>query len=362
MTGTWTSSEDEDFGSLGDNKVIVIAGTSGTPVQFDDFVTADRAGEAVLLAATAGLSPTLALTYALRPVDVIALLISFIVASKTTETDHIFITGTDWRGAAQTENIDVSAGNGTYVSTKYFATISNIDCSDNSSGGGTQWADGTVRVTQPQWGFIWDHSDGDADRKQFRISATTWDIGDGSTTTWFIETDCQVVFDSECTPITTVGSTTNFGVKIKATVAKQGCHILSIDDANISATRTLNGTLNLYDTIWAQVGGSTRTSMHKYSLAGTHELIQGTINHGNKTSFSENLTVNGLTLLNSGNGYNFAGAGALANTTFYSDARLIQTNNVTVIASLTKVIYPALLKVNLCGENVVVSTEPPFST
>ena len=58
MAGTWTCSEDEDFGSLGDNKVIVTGGTSGTPAQFSDFVTADRAGEAVLLAATAGLSPS----------------------------------------------------------------------------------------------------------------------------------------------------------------------------------------------------------------------------------------------------------------------------------------------------------------
>ncbi len=95
MPGTWTCSEDEDFGSLGDNKVIVISGTSGSPATFADFVTADRAGEAVLLAATAGLSPTLALTYAIRPVEDLALLISCIVASKTTETDYIFITGSD---------------------------------------------------------------------------------------------------------------------------------------------------------------------------------------------------------------------------------------------------------------------------
>ncbi|KKK60149.1 hypothetical protein LCGC14_3027260, partial [marine sediment metagenome] len=140
MAGTWTCSEDEDFGSLGSNDVLVTGGTSGTPADFASFVTADRAGEAVLLAATAGLSPTLALTYAIRPVEDLALLISFIVASKTAEADFIFITGTDFAGNAQTESLDVTAGNGTYVSTKYFATISNIDCSDNSAGGGVQWA------------------------------------------------------------------------------------------------------------------------------------------------------------------------------------------------------------------------------
>ena len=191
MAGTFTCSEDEDFGSLGDNKVIVTGGTSGTPADFASFVTADRAGEAVLLAATAGLSPTLALTYALRPVDVIALLISFIVASKTTETDYIFVTGTDWRGAAQTESLDVSAGNGTYVTTKYFATITNIDCSDNSAGGGTQWADGTVRATQPQWGLIWDYGN-----SQYRVDSIWIDFGDASTSGYFNSQQEQVVFSA----------------------------------------------------------------------------------------------------------------------------------------------------------------------
>ena len=82
------------------NTVVVTDGTSGTPATFADFVTADRAGTAVLLVATAGLSPTLPLDYQIRPVENIALLITFNVASKTTETDYIYITGTDWRDAA----------------------------------------------------------------------------------------------------------------------------------------------------------------------------------------------------------------------------------------------------------------------
>ncbi len=207
MTGTWTCSEDEDFGSLGDNKVIVTGGTSGTPADFASFVTADRAGEAVLLAATAGLSPTLALTYAVRPVEICALLISFIVASKTAEADFIFITGTDWRGAAQTESLDVTAGNGTYVSTKYFATISNIDCSDNSAGGGTQWADGTVRATQPQWGFIWDYGLG-----QYRIDSTQIDFGDNSTSGHFTSTREQVAFNTSSVFFVRTNQTLQLGV------------------------------------------------------------------------------------------------------------------------------------------------------
>lgn len=206
MPGTFTCSEDEDFGSLGDNKVIVTGGTSGTPATFADFVTADRAGEAVLLAATAGLSPTLALTFALRPVENLALLISFIVASKTAEADFIFITGTDFAGNAQTESLDVTAGNGTYVSTKYFATISNIDCSDNSGGGGTQWADGTVRVTQPQWGFIWDYGE-----LQYQIDSNDLDFGNSSTSTYFTSAREKVTFSDGTLWKTTSSATLQLG-------------------------------------------------------------------------------------------------------------------------------------------------------
>ena len=120
------------------NTVVVTGGTSGTPATFADFVTADRAGTAFLLPVGPPASPVLALDYQIRPVEDMALLITFTVAAKTAQADYIFITGTDWRDAAQTEAIDVTAGNGTYVSTKYFRTITNIDCSDNAAGGGTQ--------------------------------------------------------------------------------------------------------------------------------------------------------------------------------------------------------------------------------
>jgi hypothetical protein len=162
------------------NTAVVTGGTSGTPATFATFVTADRAGSVTLLAAWAPNSNTKALTYQITPVELLALLISFVVASKTTETDYIFVTGTDAWGAAQTEAINVSAGNGTYVSTKRFRTITNIDCSDSATGGGTVWADGTVAVTQPQWGVIWDL--GNSTYKTDCVIK----IGNGSTSTYFI--------------------------------------------------------------------------------------------------------------------------------------------------------------------------------
>ena len=178
MAGTWTCTDDEDFGGLTWNRVQVTGGTSGTPTTPADFVTADAAGEAVLLAAVS-CAKGMSLTYQIRPTMAIALTISFIIAAKTAHTDYVFITGTDWDDQAQTESIDISAGNETYTTTKKFRTITQIDIEDVGDGNGTAAADGTVRVTQPQWGRIWDYGNG-----FYKITAKLM-IGDGSASTYF---------------------------------------------------------------------------------------------------------------------------------------------------------------------------------
>lgn len=172
MAGTWTCTEDEDHGSLGDDIVRVTGGTSGTPADFPSFVTADRAGEAVLLAATS-CTTNMTLTYQIRPVEDLALQISFILSGTSAGAgDTLDITGTDWAGNAQgPETIDVSGGDGTYNGANTWRTITDIDC--------TGWADGTLRVTQPQWGFIWDYGGG-----QYHVDANL-QIGDSSTSTYF---------------------------------------------------------------------------------------------------------------------------------------------------------------------------------
>lgn len=178
MPGTWTY-------TAGTNTVQVTGGTSGAPATLADFVTADRAGTGTsLLAATAGAANN-TLTNAVRPVEKVAIIVKCIVASKTTETDYIFITGTDCAGNAQTESIDVSAGNGTYTTTKYWASISNLDCSDSSTGGGTVWADGTIAVTQDIWGVIWDHGN-----STYTVDSI-WSIGNGSSSTYVTSTNEQ---------------------------------------------------------------------------------------------------------------------------------------------------------------------------
>ena len=173
MAGTFSYTEST-------NIIVVTGGTSGAPATFNDMYTADQAGTGtVLLAAIAG-SATNTLTYAIRPTHDKALVVKCIVAGKTTEADYIFITGTDAWGTAQTESIDVSAGNASYTSTKKFATITNIDCSDNSAGEGTVWEDGTISVTQDIWGVVWET----VTDAQYKIDCNI-EIGDGSTSTYF---------------------------------------------------------------------------------------------------------------------------------------------------------------------------------
>jgi len=170
------------------NIASVIAGTSGSPADYPSFVTADRAGTGTFLKVASAPSKTYTLTYPVRPVEFRAIVTKFVVAAKTAHTDYLFITGTDAWDAAQTESIDVSAGNGTYTSTKRWRTISNISCSDAADGTGTLWADGTLAVTQDIWGVIWDK--GGSQYQQDCIL----NIGDGSTYTYFKDTLKHISF------------------------------------------------------------------------------------------------------------------------------------------------------------------------
>ena len=174
------------------SKIVTCNGTSGSPKTFADMCDADLAGTLELLAAWEPDSGTKALGTQLQPADSKGLLIDFVVAAKSAETDYIFITGTDIDGNAQTEALDVSAGNDTYTTTKWFATITNIDCSDNSAGGGTVWADGTVQVVQNRWGVVWEI----AEDGQYRIDCNI-EFGDETTSTHFVSKNEMVYFEDD---------------------------------------------------------------------------------------------------------------------------------------------------------------------
>lgn len=157
----------------------VTGGTSGAPADFASLFAWDRATPLTLLAPVTPTSNTLALTYQIQPAQLLALLITFYVASKTAQTDYIYITGFDAWGVAQVESINVSAGNGTYVSTLRWGSITNLDCSDSPTGGGNVWADGTLQVDQPITGVTYAWND------QYGVVATNFYIGDGTTSTYF---------------------------------------------------------------------------------------------------------------------------------------------------------------------------------
>jgi hypothetical protein len=205
------------------NTVTVTGGTSGSPADFASFVAADRGGAGtLLLAAWSPNSNTKALTYQVRPVELLALLITFTVAGKTAETDYILITGTDAWGNAQTEPINVSAGNGTYITTKHFRTITNIDCSDNAAGGGAVWANGTVAVTQPIWGVIWDKSS-----NQYQLDCK-FNVGDGSINTYFTDTGKQITIKN--------GVVTGLNQAVISVKAGAVAYLCTVNDVATKAT------------------------------------------------------------------------------------------------------------------------------
>lgn len=155
------------------NTVVVTGGTAGTPATFADFVIADRLGSYVIMDAIAT-AMNLTLDRLIRPTEFRALKITFMLAGTNAGAgDTVDITGTDAWGNAQTESINVAAGNGAYASAKYWRTITDIDCTGFADGVGT------INAYQTQWGVIWDYGNG-----QYQIDAYFY-VGDESTSTYF---------------------------------------------------------------------------------------------------------------------------------------------------------------------------------
>ena len=199
------------------NIVVVTGGTSGTPATFADFVTADRAGTATLLVSVAGES-AMTLTYPIRPVEDLALQISFVVTSKS-EDGNIYVTGTDWKGDAQTENITANSDD-TYVSVGYYATITQIDCTVAVDGAGDDWGvggAGDIQVTQPQWGVIWDKG-----LRQYQLDCY-FNIGNGSDTTYFAAEYQHIVYKKGFYTYVTNSAELRSGVKLSANGVEHGC-------------------------------------------------------------------------------------------------------------------------------------------
>lgn len=129
-----------DGTTVGQTGHLVAAGTGATAIKNND----SAAGTVTLLTPTT-CRGGMTLGAQINPDPDTELAITFILAgtSGITGGDALDIAGTDANDAEMTESIDVSAGNGSYVSTELFKTITNIDCAG--------WANGTLTVTQRRW-------------------------------------------------------------------------------------------------------------------------------------------------------------------------------------------------------------------
>ena len=231
----------------GTNTVIVTGGTSGSPADFASCVAADRSGTLTLKAATA---PALgiALTTQIRPCEKLALPITFVLSGTNAGSgDTIDITGTDAWGDAQTESILVGAGNGAYVSSKHWRTITSFSCIGFNDGVGT------VTVTQPQWGVIWNRGNG-----QYQIDCLII-FGDGSTSTYFGDAGKQISFKPNLGDYgnyyitVTANATLRLGTLLNATTfaTENGCNILASESSwykSLIYSNAATATILLYST------------------------------------------------------------------------------------------------------------------
>ena len=164
-----------------------------------------------------------------------------ILLTRPATNNTLDITGTDWDGNAQSESIDVSGGDDTYNGAYKWRTITDIDCNG--------WPDGTLKVTQPQWGVIWDLGNG-----MHRLACSKWNIGNGSDSTYFADTLKLITLDDNMVgnwqPWMTVtnSATAVFGNATDESLkhTDQGCSFI-IHEADLNHyTFVVNATGTLY--------------------------------------------------------------------------------------------------------------------
>jgi len=192
--------------STSTNTITCTGGTEAAPIAFNDLWTADKAGSRQLLAPTSA-AMDLSLTTQPKPTDKVALKLNLVITSFSV-AGTVSLTGKDKDNVAQTEDVSIT-GVGTYVTSKWWLSIDagGVDCT------GTY----TIEVTQSQWGVVWKTG-----TSQFQIDSK-WYIGDGSTTTWFIDTAKQLIYNAPAgywTIHVKAQATLRFGTLIDATTKR----------------------------------------------------------------------------------------------------------------------------------------------
>jgi hypothetical protein len=240
MPGTWS------YGA-GTNTVTVAGGTSGSPADFASFVTADRGNAATLLPAHAT-GADIPLLYQVRPVELLAIPLTFELAGTNAGAgDRIDLIGTDWRGAPQTESLDVSGGDGTYITAKYWRTVTGFTTYGFDTG--------TVTVTQPIWGVIWDKGNG-----QYQIDCI-FNAGNGSTATYFGDASKEIVLNVSAANQIVVNNNAIFrlGELLDAATrtGRHGCTLLNIaSNINRIISAANLSEIYFYETLFVSILGS----------------------------------------------------------------------------------------------------------
>ncbi len=258
---------------------------TGTETTLSAAYTADLAGTYTTLPATTSATGLVPLEMPTKELKTIAKVDVVLSGTTAGASDTVDITGEDELGNVITESIDVSAGNGTYTSSKAYCDITQVSC--------TGFSDGTITVNQKRWGvIIRDTYDGTNYTLKAHLSS-----GDGTTSGTLTLKGLNITFCPGCNFICRTGTLT-FGQLINSGTVYEssynGCslsetdgnsdglgiaaHIRRLWDANTAIyfygsryqwvgsgysgplfgphTEPLSSSLNIYDSVFSQVTGS----------------------------------------------------------------------------------------------------------
>ena len=229
---------------------------TGTVTDLDSAVTADLAGSYTLLAAATPAASMTPLRMPVRSLRAMSKVDVTLAGGTSGAGDTVTLTGLDYGGAAFTETLDVSAGNGTYSSTRYFSDLTDVACAG--------WSDGTVEVTQRRWGLIAAAYPGN-----YTFGACLI-VGDESTTTAVTLKDLALTFVHGAFWYVTGGATLTLGeIWNSGDAAEMGTRGCTIKEQNPQLGIAY---------IWNRFGGAgsggyTPSSAAAINLYGTHWYI-----------------------------------------------------------------------------------------
>ena len=171
----------------------------------------------------------------------------------------IRLVGTDASGAAQTEDIVVT-GNGTYNATKLFKTLSQSQVTVFTKSDTGSFA---YEVLQGQGGVVWRPSPVPTWEAYFHFDAKI-QIGDGTTATWFADTNKLVEFYPMVDPnigiLVKNNATFRLGVLVDAAkkIGRSGCFMLDLGATGWGFIISgISGTIYLYGCAFASLGKNT---------------------------------------------------------------------------------------------------------